>query len=50
MKKEIARLNWQMWEKILVATGWLFGYGHPTYYDVKHKRNMAYFKYTLGKH
>lgn len=49
MVKKLKKARWQMWEYILIGTGWLFGYAHPFYYGVKHSRNMAYFKYTLGK-
>lgn len=47
MKQMIAKLNWKMWEYILVATGWLFGYSHSAYQGVKHNRNMAYIKYKF---
>lgn len=46
-KKFLLRTRWKMWEYVLVATGKIFGYGHPTYYSVKNSRNAAYFAYTL---
>lgn len=43
----LRKLNWRMWEYLLLITGWLFGYGHEAYYGVKANRNMAYFKYKF---
>lgn len=47
--KSYLKTKVQMWEKILVVTGWLFGYGHEVYYGVKDKRNKAYFDYVFYK-
>lgn len=47
MKLMYLKIRWQMWEKILVVTGWLFGYGHDVYYGVKDNRNKAYFDYIF---
>lgn len=47
MKKKYLKAKWKMWEYILIATGWLFGYGHEVYYGVKDSRNKAYFEYIL---
>lgn len=49
MKLMYLKIKWQMWEKILVVTGWLFGYGHDAYYGVKDSRNKAYFEYIFQK-
>lgn len=49
MKKTYLKAKWKAWEYILVATGWLFGYGHDAYYGVKDSRNQAYFKYMFYK-
>lgn len=49
IKCNIRRLRWLMWEKILVVTGWLFGYDHEAYFGVKASRNAAYFAYILNK-
>lgn len=49
MKKHYLRLNWRMWEYIMIATGWLFGYGHEAYYGVKANRNKAYYAYIFHK-
>lgn len=49
MMKHYLRLKWRMWEYILIATGWLFGYGHEAYYGVKENRNKAFFEYTFYK-
>ncbi|ATS93517.1 hypothetical protein P1A145kb_p117 [Pectobacterium phage DU_PP_I] len=35
MKKTYLKAKWKAWEYILIATGWLFGYGHDAYYGVK---------------
>lgn len=47
VKQFYRRSVWRLWEYTLIVTGWVFGYGHPTYYGVKASRNMAYFRYTL---
>lgn len=47
IKTKLLRLNWRMWEYILIATGWLFGYNHSAYHGVKQSRNQAYFKYQF---
>lgn len=49
MKISYLRAKWRMWEYILIATGWLFGYGHDAYNGVKDSRNQAYFEYIFTK-
>lgn len=43
----MAKFKWKMWEKILIITGWLFGYDHPAYFGVKANRNKAFWAYRF---
>lgn len=47
--KQVTKFKWKFWEYTLMITGWLFGYGHEVYFNVKHKRNMAYLRHVFHK-
>lgn len=47
MRMKFLKLKWQMWERILEVTGWLFGTDHEAYFGVKANRNKAFFAYRF---